>query len=308
MKCNYIVHEREYYIRNIPIYKIGRTLDLFQRKKAYPKGSVFLYAQVSQHIQLVENHAVILFKTLFKHRKDLGREYFEGDFYSMKRFMDSLIEHYRTAVPDSEILEMERNAVENDSASVIQKYWRNHHEKKIKASIMIQKYFRKYIFNKKNAGIQNFVDENICIVNDKFLKLKDVKKLWNSGSKNNKMKDDEIVFRFCQYLGKIGLYKSALGWQNKDFKSPKQKKIDEVRQNDPIYKLLAKNFIITGNKNDYVTYKDVENVVKNGNLFSTPQNLGAKLTSMCFLPDRIRVNKSSNKTSVRYGLNYKNNC
>ena len=35
MKINYILHEREDLIRNIPVYKIGRTDNLVQRKRGY---------------------------------------------------------------------------------------------------------------------------------------------------------------------------------------------------------------------------------------------------------------------------------
>lgn len=304
MKVNYILHEREDLIRMVPVYKIGKTADLVKRKRGYPKGSEFLFVKKSKHMKLVEDHALILFKTLFKHRLDRGREYFEGDFNSMERFMNVLIEHYNTAVNEQDIIEIEKNAKENDAASIIQKYWKKYNIKKIKACVVIQKQYRKYVFNKENFKVQTFIDNNICKRNDNFLKLRDVKKLWNSGIKN-KMKDDEIIVRFCKFLGLISIEKSNLGWQNKDFKTCKEKKNDETKKNDPVYKVIHDNFIITRNDDDYISYKDIENLVKDKGLFSTPKDLGIRLESYGFSKAEKKINKQT--VRLRQGIRNKIN-
>jgi hypothetical protein len=73
----YLIIEREFIGRHV--YKIGRTLQpLHKRISAYPKDSQLVIAQRSQNHQC-EDTLKKEFSRLFKHRKDIGSEYFEGD-------------------------------------------------------------------------------------------------------------------------------------------------------------------------------------------------------------------------------------
>jgi hypothetical protein len=76
----YIIQEREFYLQNIPVYKIGKTnQNGIQRYSSYPKGSkLILHIECSKNCHIVERKLIQLFKTKYNQRTDIGTEYFEG--------------------------------------------------------------------------------------------------------------------------------------------------------------------------------------------------------------------------------------
>lgn len=76
----YLLQTREFIQLNQPVYKMGRTdQPLEKRLKGYPKGSKVLYSDVCCHTVNTETIILRYFRTEFIHRKDIGKEYFEGD-------------------------------------------------------------------------------------------------------------------------------------------------------------------------------------------------------------------------------------
>ena len=88
MHSLYIVHEREFINSKQNIYKIGRSEQACLRRiKTYPKGSeLYFHMRVSDSVR-AEKRALRAFKSMFKQRKDIGKEYFEGDIRLMLSFM-----------------------------------------------------------------------------------------------------------------------------------------------------------------------------------------------------------------------------
>lgn len=81
----YVVHEREFVRSGEPVFKPGRTGDLWGRLKGYPKGTMlvtFRHCAVSES-KLVELETGLLAELMrnprLRQRTDFGREYFEGD-------------------------------------------------------------------------------------------------------------------------------------------------------------------------------------------------------------------------------------
>jgi len=79
----YIIKEREFINSNTNIYKIGRTQDILERVKNYPKNSKLHYTVIVNDVVNTETKLIKLFIYHFNHRKDIGREYFEGDVKQM---------------------------------------------------------------------------------------------------------------------------------------------------------------------------------------------------------------------------------
>lgn len=76
----YVVHEREFKESGRPVYKVGRSGDIYQRLKSYPNGSRPLLTasvrdQVAAETKLKERCVLEL-----ERRLDIGHEYFEGPF------------------------------------------------------------------------------------------------------------------------------------------------------------------------------------------------------------------------------------
>ena len=80
----YLLQIREFVKSNEPIYKIGMTTQKnFNRFRQYPKDSVLLHQTVCNNCKNIEKRLIQKFKNIFKYRKDIGTEYFEGNYKSM---------------------------------------------------------------------------------------------------------------------------------------------------------------------------------------------------------------------------------
>ena len=76
----YILIEREFISLKSPIYKIGRTIqDHNKRMCGYPKGSSLILQMLCNDCIKVEADLIRQFKIKYKHRPDIGNEYFEGN-------------------------------------------------------------------------------------------------------------------------------------------------------------------------------------------------------------------------------------
>ena len=85
----YLLQTREFIQLNQPVYKIGRTNQpLEKRFKQYPKGSKLLHNNTCYNSVNTETILLRYFKEQFKHRRDIGKEYFEGDPTKMIEIID----------------------------------------------------------------------------------------------------------------------------------------------------------------------------------------------------------------------------
>lgn len=75
----YIIITREFLKQNESVFKVGTTKDMIQRFHAYPKGSVLLYNRFVHDATGKETLVLKVLRDEYIHRKDIGREYFEGN-------------------------------------------------------------------------------------------------------------------------------------------------------------------------------------------------------------------------------------
>jgi len=84
----YLLQEREFIKTNENIYKLGKTTkDNLERIKQYPKGSKLLCYIACQDCHNCEKELLDIFNTNFKVRRDIGCEYFEGNYNLMIKFI-----------------------------------------------------------------------------------------------------------------------------------------------------------------------------------------------------------------------------
>jgi hypothetical protein len=80
----YLLQEREFIKTNEKIYKIGMTTKPnHTRFNQYPKGSILLFQIICNDCCSLEKQILSNFKSKFILRKDIGNEYFEGNFTEM---------------------------------------------------------------------------------------------------------------------------------------------------------------------------------------------------------------------------------
>ncbi len=90
----YIIREREFMTQDKLVYKLGRSNNMINRARQYPKGSeIILLLKCSDTVN-VETKLIKLFSKDFKQCKEYGTEYFEGDINSMiKLAVNTILSH-----------------------------------------------------------------------------------------------------------------------------------------------------------------------------------------------------------------------
>ena len=93
----YLLQEREFIKTNEKIYKIGMTTKPnHTRFNQYPKGSTLLFQIICNDCLSIEKQILSNFKSTFILRKDIGNEYFEGNFTEMISIISAIvIESYK---------------------------------------------------------------------------------------------------------------------------------------------------------------------------------------------------------------------
>ena len=80
----YLLQEREFKNLKENIYKVGMTKQKnHKRFNQYPKDSVLLFQMICNNCKNIERLVLEKFKVNFKQRKDIGNEYFEGEYKGM---------------------------------------------------------------------------------------------------------------------------------------------------------------------------------------------------------------------------------
>jgi len=85
----YLAQTRDCFDKDNNVFKIGRTTKYEQRKKGYPKGTIFFLQRLCLKSIEMERTILSKAKALFKNRTDYGNEYFEGDLRSMIDLINS---------------------------------------------------------------------------------------------------------------------------------------------------------------------------------------------------------------------------
>ena len=88
----YLIQEREFINAKKEIYKPGRTAqENGKRFVSYPKDSKLLLQIACKDCLMTENIILKQFKEKYKQRKDIGREYFEGNYEEMMNDIMTII-------------------------------------------------------------------------------------------------------------------------------------------------------------------------------------------------------------------------
>ena len=95
IKCDeyiYLFKEREFIKTNEPIYKIGKTKQpCLTRLKNYPNGTMLIFQINCKDCDTYERMLISKFKEKFIQIKDLGNEYFMGNYFEMIEIIYNLI-------------------------------------------------------------------------------------------------------------------------------------------------------------------------------------------------------------------------
>jgi len=153
----YLVKEREFIKTNENIYKIGRSKqENTKRFLQYPKGSELILQEVCIDCIKTEKMIINEFKKHFIHRKDIGNEYFEGDYLKMRKIVWGYILDESNQVENDNCNESLEN-IQSAQNEIFEDIIDNLTENKLKKNVDI------YV----NYYIKNFDKELEIIMNEK---------------------------------------------------------------------------------------------------------------------------------------------
>ena len=183
MSSNYIylLQEREFIKTNENIYKVGMTTkENYERFNQYPKGSRLLFQTICNDCKEMEKNIIAKFKKTFKQKKEIGNEYFEGDYKDMINIIYSTIKNEENVIDINDV-ELEENEV-NDNI-----------EDDVEVPIYLITTYEEWIkFNNINK---------IIITNRRreegFLKFKG--QLWRKLFDKNNLEDEETLLGYIEY-------------------------------------------------------------------------------------------------------------
>jgi len=111
----YLLQEREFIKTEEHVYKVGMTKKKnHERFNQYPKGSVLLFQIICNNCKNIENEVIKLFKQNFKLRKDIGNEYFEGEYKNMIDIIYSTIKNEKEECENDKITKYEEHHEEDN--------------------------------------------------------------------------------------------------------------------------------------------------------------------------------------------------
>ncbi len=102
----YLLQEREFIKTKENIFKVGMTKkENHKRFNQYPTGSILLFQMVCNDCKSNERVIIQKFKETFIQRKDIGSEYFEGDYISMIDIIYLTIKNENTNINEEVTIE-----------------------------------------------------------------------------------------------------------------------------------------------------------------------------------------------------------
>lgn len=119
-----MILEREFMRLGDNVYKIGRTDNVKRRLAQYPKGSRLLFSIYTPDCLTAERELIRHFKGAYRHREDIGREYFQGESHCMINVItDYVTEQLRNIVViDTDSDSMETATAKQDVSVVLMEY------------------------------------------------------------------------------------------------------------------------------------------------------------------------------------------
>jgi hypothetical protein len=113
--CVYLLKEREFIKTNEDVFKVGYSNQVnLKRFNQYPKDSQLICHLYTENGKLYEKKIINVFKIFFKHRKDIGNEFFEGNYKKMRYLMFNIIDKFDDTLNNDENYKNIQNILNND--------------------------------------------------------------------------------------------------------------------------------------------------------------------------------------------------
>ena len=102
MNYIYLLQEREFVASCKNIFKIGMSkTNNYKRFKQYPNNSILLFQMQCENATRAEKYIINIFKNMFKNKREIGREYFEGESIEMINTIYSILINENQPLPET---------------------------------------------------------------------------------------------------------------------------------------------------------------------------------------------------------------
>jgi len=109
----YLLQEREFLKTKENIFKVGMTTKQnYERFNQYPKGSILLFQMICINCKNIEKIIITIFKEKFIQRKDIGNEYFQGNYKNMIDIIYLTIKDEKEAIQEEYQGETQEECIE----------------------------------------------------------------------------------------------------------------------------------------------------------------------------------------------------
>lgn len=144
----YLIWEREFLKSGENLFKIGRTDNIRRRLSQYPKGSRLLFSIYTPDCLTAERELIRKFKSTFKPRADIGREYFEGESYCMidviSEYVTTQLQNIVVIDEDSDMADCSGQNIKQDLTMAVMEFITCMSEslsgKKVRSRLLYQKF------------------------------------------------------------------------------------------------------------------------------------------------------------------------
>lgn len=221
----YLLQEREFVNSNENIYKIGRTIkENFTRFNQYPKGSKLLFQIICNDCIKIEKLILNKFKQQFSQCKNIGNEYFKGDYKNMIDIIYKTINNIDNDNDNDNVNDNKNNNVNENN---------NENENKYDS---IKSIFPEYILDESFGGNKKFV--LLKHINNKFFLHYIHLNIFPESS-----------YRDCPYVFQFDIEENILF--NSDTTYLKKILSENIINLDTVYDIKCTNFVklLNNNKN-----------------------------------------------------------
>jgi uncharacterized C2H2 Zn-finger protein len=236
----YLLQEREFIKTKESIYKIGKTKqENNKRFNNYPNGSILLLQIICIDCDKCENLVMKLFKSKYIHCKEIGNEYFKGDYKEMINDIyniiynennDIYIEHIKNILSVKEVVKTEETIKKKEEIikkkeEIIKKIEEIKNEKMLKREAIIEENNRlkkEKMLKKEENRLKK--EENRLKKEEKLKKSKELINDVKLKKEQNRLKKEETIKKSKEFINDVKLKKE----QNKLKKEEIIKKSKEL--------------------------------------------------------------------------------
>ena len=289
MEYIYLIKEREFIKTEDEIYKIGRSSQYnAKRINQYPNGSIILLIIFCGNSGEIEKFLITEFKKLFKQRRDIGLEYFEGCFLKMRDVITENVKKLDNITIDKFKKETQyelNKRIENIESLISERKKRNSELEQLKMKLIEKEELKKEKEEKNKKK-----EEELLLKKEERKKEKEEKN--KEKEEKNKKKEEELLLK-----------------KEEKMKEKEKKCILKKEKSENIIKDFINSFELSDNINDYILSEEIQEWINEKKIEITMKKFGMEMKKYIIINNLKNVRNyvkrvSGTSKNVWFGIKY----